>query len=149
MPNKSLLLLLLTMCTAGSSPGHPQAIFHTEREDVTVALEVAADDAQRAKGLMYRESMPAFSGMIFVFPAQESHTFWMKNTYIPLDMIFVDDTLHVVGTLAKAEPMTQTPRRIDKASRYVIEVNGGFAESHGIVAGTQVKLVNVPAPTLR
>ena len=82
--------------------------------------------------------------MVFVFPTDADHVFWMKNTYLSLDMIFASAVKQVVGVVPRAEPLTETARQAGVVSRYVIEVNGGFAEGHGIAAGTPLSLTNVP-----
>ena len=127
----------------------PAVIFHTEVGEMQVAVEVADTPAGRAKGLMYRDSMPADAGMVFIFPKDDDHVFWMKNTHIPLDMIFVTRGLTVAGVVANAEPLTETSRMVGAASRYVIEVNGGWAAAHGVVAGTPVVFRDVPETVAR
>ena len=78
-------------------------------------------------------------GQFFIFPRQEHQSFWMKNTYLPLDMIFVDDNLTVVGIVADAQPLTTVVQGVNAPSRYVLEVNAGFAARHGIRVGTPVE----------
>jgi hypothetical protein len=142
------VLLLALGCKGGQPPASPAqlqplATFLTDAGEVTVAVEIAADPEARATGLMRREHLAAFAGMVFVFPAQAEHPFWMKNTLIPLDMIFIDDELRVVGIIENAEPLTDTMRSVTVPSRYVVEVNGGFAARHGITVGTRVVLEHV------
>src|SRR6185295_3407438 len=78
-------LVLLLAC----SKNGPVATMHTTHGPVRVTLEVAADDATRQRGLMYRDRLADGHGMLFVFDAETEHAFWMKNTVIPLDMIFI------------------------------------------------------------
>ena len=120
-------------------------LMNHEGEVVRVEVEIAANEDARRTGLMNRTSLADDRGMIFVFPREAAQTFWMKNTLIPLDMIFIrsDDT--IAGIVARAEPMTLTPRGPGVASRYVLEVNGGFAEAHHLAAGDRVKFDDVPA----
>jgi uncharacterized membrane protein (UPF0127 family) len=110
---------------------------------VRVSVEVARTPAQRERGLMYRDKLPSDAGMIFLFDHDEDQSFWMKNTAIPLDMIFITNELTVAGVVANAEPFTLTPRACGAPSRYVLEVNGGFAARHGIGPGTRVQLDGV------
>ena len=77
--------------------------------------------------------------MIFVFDGEEERSFWMKNTLIPLDMIFIDGLGRVVGLVERAEPLTETPRR-GAPSTYVLEVAGGWAGEHGVRVGDRVAL---------
>ena len=120
-----------------------QVIFHVANGDVVVTVEIADSPAERSQGLMNRRTLGNDQGMIFMFPAEDVQSFWMKNTLIPLDMIFVNSALDVVGVVADAEPMTTTPRTVDAPAAYVIEVNGGFAAAHGIAAGAHISLRNM------
>jgi uncharacterized membrane protein (UPF0127 family) len=120
---------------AGAPTG--QVIFEpTGKADAPVDIWVASTEPEREKGLMYVRGMPDHEGMLFVFEDDSVRTFWMKNTYIPLDMIFVDENKRVVGVVEDAEPMTTTTRTVGKPSRYVVEVNAGWARNHGIAEGT-------------
>lgn len=101
-------------------------------------LEVVSTPGGRAQGLMYRKHLGPTEGMLFLFPAQQRLRFWMKNTLIPLDMIFIDSTWRVAGVVANAVPLTEEPRGVERDSQYVIEVAGGRAKELGIVAGTKV-----------
>ena len=104
-----------------------------------VALEVASTDSERMKGLMFRREMGKDQGMIFIFPKTEVHSFWMRNTYLPLDMIFLDDSFSVLGVLDHVPPLNELPRSIGKPGRYVIELNAGRAAELKIVPGTKAK----------
>ncbi len=105
-----------------------------------VNVEIASDDEARTRGLMFRKSMPEMSGMIFVFPERLLHSFWMKNTLIPLDMLFIDVDGTVAGIVEMAEPLTTTPRQVRGLSNRVLEVNGGWCGRHGVRAGDKVEL---------
>ncbi len=108
---------------------------------VTVKGPVAATDAERAKGLMYRkERLADDEAMLFVMDEDKSHSFWMKNTYIPLDMLFVDVHGNIVCVIEEAQPLTTTSRRCEKPSRYVIEVDGGWSRRHRVFAGQQADI---------
>ena len=92
---------------------------------------------------MQREQLAPDAGMLFLFDETEDHSFWMKDTLIPLDMIFVDEGGRVVGVVERAEPLTLSPREVGAPSRYVLEVNGGWAAAHGVAAGDRVRFENV------
>ena len=109
-----------------------------------VDVELARTEPERRKGLMDRSSLPAEAGMLFIFDESSVQSFWMKNTLIPLDMLFVSDDGHVVGIVERAEPLTETPRSVGRPSRYVLEVNGGWCAAHGVRAGDRVRFENVP-----
>jgi uncharacterized membrane protein (UPF0127 family) len=113
------------------------------RPEIRVRVRVARTEPQRNRGLMYVQSLPPDDGMLFVFEEDEVQSFWMKNTLIPLDMIFIDKDLVVVGVVENAEPLTTSGRGVNKESRYVLEVNGGYAKAKGIGAGTKVELKGI------
>jgi uncharacterized membrane protein (UPF0127 family) len=115
-------------------PGHPPA---------EVTVEVASTPRQIQRGLMYREHMPPDHGMLFLMREERVHSFWMHNTLIPLDMIFIGRDMTVAGVVARAEPLTDTSRRVNARSYYVLEVNGGWAAAHHVEAGTPVRFRDV------
>lgn len=102
-------------------------------------IELADDEAERAQGLMHRESMPQGAGMLFVYPETRTVGFWMKNTLIPLDMIFLDATGTVARVHSNAVPGDLTPIMGGSDIKAVLEINGGLAERMGIAAGTQMR----------
>ncbi len=103
------------------------------------SVEVADDDAERAQGLMDRPSMPRNAGMIFVYEKPQSVAFWMKNTLIPLDMLFIDETGTVRKIKEMAEPLNETPIPGGKDIQFVLEINGGLSASYGIGVGTELR----------
>ena len=111
--------------------------------EVSVRVELARSSDERAKGLMFREQLDADAGMLFLYSDEDIRRFWMKNTLIPLDMLFISADRQVVGIVENAEPQTETLRQVDRPSQYVLEVNGGFAAAHGISAGTPVEFRNI------
>lgn len=111
---------------------------------VTVAVEVADTDARRARGLMFRERLPPGAGMLFVFPDETVRAFWMKNTPLPLDMLFIGADGRLKGCVERAEPFTLTPRSIPEPARYVLEVNAGFCARHALAPGDRVLFHGVP-----
>jgi uncharacterized membrane protein (UPF0127 family) len=129
-----------------TSPQLPQGAvrFETPRGPWVVRVEIAADDPSRTRGLMFRRSLDPDRGMIFVFPASEEHSFWMHNTLLALDLIFLDETRQVVGVVANATPQTDTPRTVGKSSRYVVEVAAGEAAAHAVGPGTRAAFIGVP-----
>jgi uncharacterized membrane protein (UPF0127 family) len=140
--------LLAVACASRSSSSDParpaRVIVQTAagaRHAVTV--EVARTPEAHARGLMWREQLGPDAGMLFVFERSEPRSFWMKNTLIPLDMLFADDTGRIVGIVARAEPRTLTGRAVEAPSRYVLEVNGGWAAAHGVAPGDTLIFENV------
>jgi uncharacterized membrane protein (UPF0127 family) len=108
-----------------------------------VDVEVARTPAEQERGLMFRERLAPGTGMLFVFPASQDHVFWMRNTLIPLDMIFIDERGVVVGVVERAEPLSERGRSAGAPSRYVLEVPGGFAAEHGVRAGDRARLEGI------
>ncbi len=105
---------------------------------LTLEAQVASTPPQQAKGLMFRRHLPESEGMLFVYDREEELGFYMANCFISLDMIFMDRDRVVVGVIERAKPMDPTILSIGRPSQYVLEVNGGFAERHGIVPGTRI-----------
>lgn len=108
-----------------------------------ISVEIARTDAERAKGLMNRRELAPDAGMLFLFDETAPHAFWMKNTLISLDMIFIAEDGRVVGVVARATPGDLSARSAGP-SRYVLEVNGGWAEAHVVKPGDRVRFENVP-----
>ena len=105
-----------------------------------VEVEVAATANARTRGMMWRTQLEPGKGMLFIFADEQPLSFWMRNTLIPLDMIFIGSDLKVTGIVSNAEPKTQTSRGVRAPSLYVLEVPGGWAEKNGIKTGSAVKL---------
>ena len=122
-------------------------VFTVDGKEVRVPVELARTEEERRVGLMYRQHLPPDSGMLFLFDADEVHQFWMKNTLIPLDMIFITADLTVAGVVENAEPRTLTGRTIGKISRHVLEVNAGWAKAHGVGEGTKLRFEQMPEQT--
>ena len=109
-------------------------------DNVDVVVEIADEDLERRKGLMFRESLLENEGMIFVYDKSQKLTFWMKNTLIPLDMIWIDEN-SVVQHIEYAVPCETEICDIygwDGFSKYLLEVNGGFTEKYDINVGDKV-----------
>jgi hypothetical protein len=110
----------------------------TSGEQIRVTVEIARTPAQRQLGLMYRKSLPGGNGMLFIGDADTRQSFTMKNTLIPLDIIFISSDKSIVGCVENARPLTEGPYATEQPSRYVLEVNAGFCKKHGIAAGDKV-----------
>ncbi len=110
--------------------------------EVHVTVELARTPAERQRGRMFRRSLEAGRGMLFLFSEPSPLKFWMHNTYIPLDMIFLADDHRVVYVEENAEPETDTPRGPDTPTQFVLAVPGGWARAHGIEPGVSARFVN-------
>lgn len=134
MKRLALLFLLLFAC----SPPTPAVVF----DDVSFHVDVARTAEEKSQGLMFRESMPDDEGMLFVFDDAQRRAFWMKNTLIPLDMIFLDGDLRVVEVKRNVPPCERDPCPAYQSvpAVYVLEVNAGLAEKYNIKPGSQMRL---------
>ncbi len=101
-------------------------------------IEIAQDDAKRARGLMYRGSIPQNAGMLFVFDVEEMQSFWMKNTFISLDMIFVNSNKEIVTIHANTSPVKEWSYASTKPALYVVEVNAGYCNKNNITEGDKI-----------
>jgi uncharacterized protein len=111
------------------------------------AVEVADDPEERAQGLMFRTELPAASGMLFVYDSPRRVGFWMKNTLIPLDMVFADATGTVTRIHEGAVPGDLNPIDGGEGVQFVLEINAGLAARLGLVPGAQLRHPAVPAET--
>lgn len=103
-----------------------------------IDIQLAQTDEQRADGLMYRKSMTDEQGMLFIFPDMEERAFWMKNTYISLDIIYIADNMEIVSIQKYATPLSETSLPSFKKAKYVLEVNGGFCDKYHIGYGDKI-----------
>lgn len=102
-------------------------------------VDVMRSQPDLEKGLMFRKSIPADYGMLFDFQREQNIMMWMKNTFIPLDMIFMDKTSKVVGIIANAEPMSEKILSVGVPTDAVLEVRGGTAARIGLKVGDRVR----------
>lgn len=102
-------------------------------------VDIADTNASRNQGLMFRKSMPRFSGMLFVYERPQKASFWMRNTLIPLDMIFIGKDGIVRKIHHNAIPKDETPISGGKGVLLVLEINGGLAKTLGINKGSEIQ----------
>ena len=127
----------------------PTIVFAQCREDTVFlkgdfgqarfSVEIADDDAERSLGLMHRTEMASSAGMLFVYPKPQSMSFWMRNTLIELDMLFIDPNGVVQHIHHRAQPLDETPILGGRGLTHVLEINGGLAKQMGIAPGTVVR----------
>ena len=134
-------LLLVSAAAAAQQPELPAV-------DLTVGMhriraEVAADMGSRMQGLMFRKSMPVGAGMVFVFDEVATHCMWMKNTYLPLSVAFIDEAGAIVN-IADMKPQTEDSHCASRPARYALEMNQGWFAQRGIKAGAKVN--GLPRP---
>ena len=101
-----------------------------------IKVEKALTKTDRSFGLMYRKKMPENQGMLFVFPKEDIKSFWMKNTYLPLDIIYISSSKKVVSIIKNAIPLTAVSRPSLAPAKYVVEVNAGLSNNWNVVPGS-------------
>jgi uncharacterized membrane protein (UPF0127 family) len=126
--------------TAATPPPAPPAAGPrvTFPDGAVVQVELATDEPTRSQGLMYRDHLPDDRGMLFLFPQSGDYPFWMKNTLIPLDMIWIDDQRRIVHVASnvppcKADPCPSYPP--NAVAKYVLELAAGVAAKHHLANG--------------
>lgn len=133
-------VLILVACARDDTTPHPyQVTVADDDSSRTVQVEVAATPQQRQQGLMWRQELDPDWGMLFVFPGLSGGGFWMRNTYVPLDIAYIgaDGT---VQEIRAAKPLDETVLTPVLPYRYVLEVNQGWFEEHGLGVGSKVTL---------
>jgi len=101
----------------------------------TIDIEIADDDLERSRGLMWRDRMAPNQGMLFIMEQPEPQTFWMLNTYLALDIIFADTNRNIVTIRPNTQPRSLDPISSDQPALYVIEVVAGFCQEHQVSVG--------------
>jgi uncharacterized membrane protein (UPF0127 family) len=112
-------------------------VAHTSGGDVAFTIEVADEVSERSAGLMFRQTMADDHGMLFVFEEPQPVGFWMKNTPMPLDLLFIGQN-GVVRSIAQGEPMSEALIASREPVRFVLELKAGTSERVGIVPGTEL-----------
>ena len=135
-----MLLIVCGLTLAGCASGNGLWV---ELGGQRYAIEIADDDAERARGLMFRDELAAGHGMLFIHEHQESLAYWMKNTRIPLDILYFDDSLKLVSQQRDVPPCSLGDRCPPYPSyapaRYVLELNAGEAARIGLKDGAELK----------
>jgi uncharacterized membrane protein (UPF0127 family) len=140
---RSLLLaaaLALAACGNGTPPAVPGAQLPVDWLTVgghRITVELARHPEERARGLMFRDSLPPDHGMLFLFTADEVQTFWMRNTKIPLSIAYADANGRIVR-IADLEPFDERGVTSIAPARYALEMNRGWFAAHGVVAGDRI-----------
>lgn len=137
------LFTTAALAQAVCAPGRVDLRWEGGRE--SFAVELADEPSERSQGLMFRDSMDPAAGMLFVYERPGRAQFWMKNTLIPLDMIFADSTGRVTRVHSNAVPGDLTPIDGGDGVVYVLEINGGLAAKLGIGPGAELRHPAVPA----
>ena len=146
----AMAALLAAACAVPAAPAFAQAALSTppqQLEPLTIVtasgehrfqIEVARTDEQRARGLMFRRFMPEDRGMLFDFKNEQPIMMWMRNTYIPLDMIFIARDGRVINVAENTEPLSERTIASAAPAFAVLEVNAGVARKIGLKAGDRI-----------
>jgi len=129
-----VLLTVLSGCSADN------VIIYSKDTDISINVEIVDTNAERARGLMFRESLCGNCGMLFAFDDLDYRSFWMKNTLMPLDIIFIDDHFSIMDIQYAAPCTTEICDIYSNKARYVLEVNGGFTKENNINVGDKLVL---------
>jgi uncharacterized membrane protein (UPF0127 family) len=138
---------LATAGTAGAAMSSgPRVILPS---GTAIIVEVAGTDQEKAQGLMFRESMPKDTGMVFPFNGLEIRPFWMKNCHFPLDLVYATRDGTIVDVLKNVPPCASDPAPCDNVtpgakSDTVLEVNAGVADANGALPGARMKFISIP-----
>jgi len=135
----SLILGLPAATAANAACSDARADLRGDWGAARFSIEVADDSAERGQGLMHREKMAASAGMLFVYERPQRVSFWMRNTLIPLDMIFMDETGTVTRIHENAVPLDETGIPGGDQVQFVLEINGGLAGRLGIEVGSELR----------
>ena len=139
----AVIVIAIFLLTQNQHSGKEQiTITNSAGRAIPIYVEIADEWPELQKGLMFRESLPEDEGLLFIFPSSGNYPFWMKNTLIPLDAIYMDANGTIVDILQMepciADPCPSYPPDAD--ALYVLEVNKGFSERHGIEIGNRMVL---------
>jgi hypothetical protein len=146
-----LILLFTASCKPGKnsrpSEGIPKQTIEETRPGRTklkvgtkiIWVEVVADPQSREKGLMFRESLPRDEGMLFVFETPDYQSFWMKNTYLPLDIAFIDPDLHITDIFHMVPMNDSILYKSTAKVTYALETNRDWFEQNGIQTGDKIE----------
>jgi uncharacterized membrane protein (UPF0127 family) len=148
-PLSAAALAIPPVASLDVCPKDPEGIPKSRTAQVTfpeatgvpkVDVELAQSEHDITRGLMYRRAMPEDHGMLFHLEERKEHTFWMHNTCMPLDMLFVDEDGLVVGIVEAAQPLTDSSRTVGCPSSFVLEVNAGWCRRHGVKPGQRMAI---------
>ena len=134
---------------AACSP-QPRVIISTQGgRELPIGVEIADTPAKRELGLQYRRELADDRGMLFLFPGEKVQTFWMKDTPISLDMIFIGSDRGIVGIIHDAVPFSTASLSVPSPSQFVLEIKGGLARKKGIAVGDVVRFEGISLEGIR
>jgi len=141
------LLLVLSPGAAGAASAlAPLTIETSAGPSLAFRVELARTEAERAQGLMYRDKLAPDAGMLFIYPTDRPVAFWMKNTMIPLDMLFIRRDGTILSIVERAVPLSEATIPSGGVVAAVLEINGGTVSRLGIKPGDRVQCEALPPP---
>lgn len=136
-----LSFILFSISCSSSAADLKEVVISSDGKSLaTVKVEIADSPSERAKGLMYRKELPEDQGMWFIFGKEVNHPFWMENTFLSLDIIFVDSNNKIVSIARKTTPLSRDKIHSSGPYKYVLEVNAGYADKYGLKTGDNINL---------
>lgn len=140
-----LLFIALFSCR-----DHPRVVISTkEGKELTVRVEVADTPAKRELGLQYRQKLDEDQGMLFLYRSERAQTFWMKNTPVSLDIIFIGSGRRIVGIVQETVPFSTRTLSVPAPSQFVLEIKGGLSRQWGLKAGDLVRFEGISLEGIR
>lgn len=136
---KLLSVIFLTLFLASCFGNDNNLVLQSQLGDIPIKVEIADTAETRRRGLMFRTKMPRDEGMLFDFKETRDVAFWMRNTFIPLDMIFIDENGYIKHIHQNAIPQDPTSISSQHPVRFVLEINGGLTAQYGVEIGDQVR----------
>lgn len=151
--DKTLIFCVLALClwapVAMARCAMDRVTVKGDWSRVTFSIELAQTPQDRATGLMHRTDMPKGHGMLFIYPDVQPVSFWMRNTRIPLDMLFIDENGVIRHIHSHAKPLDETPIPSNGPVKMVLEINAGLARHYKITKGSVIQHPLVqPTPVL-
>lgn len=144
-----IMVFFPSKTSKNSAPPNPERLFHKEGQltilggrdslKASVDIEIAEDEFRREVGLMGRPSMESNQGMLFTFPDERPVAFWMKNTILPLDMVFINSKNRIITIHKNTTPFSEQTYPSDGPVQYVLELNAGFTDQHDVRVGDSVR----------
>lgn len=131
----ALALMTFSASVRAETPSSGTLTIETATGAVTFAIEIADEPNERSRGLMFRDSLDENAGMLFIYPQPRIASFWMKNTRIPLDMIFIEEGGEIISIAPETVPFSLSPVRSPVPVTLILEIDGGDAARLGIAVG--------------
>lgn len=143
----AVAVALLATVACSSPPSGPVVTVQSASGETDVVVELALTRDAQARGLMWRTELPEGTGMLFVFPDEEERSFWMSNTPLPLDILYIRSDRTVLSIASNTKPYSEAQIPSRGPCRYVLEVPAGWAARHGVKPGDKVTLPDLAAAT--